>query len=346
VQALGLKNIEEWQKYCKSGDKPQDIPANASQRFKNEWKSWGDWLGTGTIQSQKRQYTSFPNAREFVHKLGLKNIEEWQKYCKSGNKPQDIPADPAGVYNTDWTYWGDWLGTGFIALSNRVYRSFDESKCFVHKLGLKNQDQWFEYCKTGNRPADIPVNPRDVYKNDWIDMPDWLGYEDPDWSIRRVKELLKDLIKSKIIYQWNEAVLFSFLHRKGVLNLDPHRNRHAQFFKNLIEASRTISGLNAIEEFANSDSETPPKLPNLTRQSTKEIGEEINTASTQDLLALADKGDPLDYGETQSAEQILVNTSILESINVDEEAMQFYLNYSIDELWKCAFRDEKGILDN
>ena len=39
-------------------------------------------------------------------------------------------------------------------------------------------------------------------------------------------------------------------------------------------------------------------------------------------------------------EQILTNTTALESINVDEEAIQFYLNYSIGELWKLAFQDE------
>jgi hypothetical protein len=32
----------------------------------------------------------------------------------------------------------------------------------------------------------------------------------------------------------------------------------------------------------------------------------------------------------------------LESINVDEEAMQFYIDYSIDELWKSAFRDKEN----
>ena len=30
---------------------------------------------------------------------------------------------------------------------------------------------------------------------------------------------------------------------------------------------------------------------------------------------------------------------MLESINVDEESVQFYLNYSIDEIWKIAFRN-------
>ena len=31
----------------------------------------------------------------------------------------------------------------------------------------------------------------------------FLGYEGL-WSVRKVKELLRDLIKSKVIYQWND----------------------------------------------------------------------------------------------------------------------------------------------
>jgi len=45
----------------------------------------------------------------------------------------------------------------------------------------------------------------------WVDIYDWLGTEDPNWSPKKVKELLRSLIESKIIYQWDEAVLYSFL---------------------------------------------------------------------------------------------------------------------------------------
>lgn len=31
------------------------------------------------------------------------------------------------------------------------------------------------------------------------------------------------------------------------------------------------------------------------------------------------------------------NTELLESVNVDEEAMRFYVAYSVNELWKRAF---------
>jgi hypothetical protein len=95
--------------------------------------------------------------------------------------------------------WGDWLGT--IAMQNMVYRLFPEAKEFVRSLGFK------------------PRHPYLIYEKEWKGWPDFLGYEEKAWSIRKVKELLRDLIESRIIYQWKEAVLYSFLLRKGLLNL-------------------------------------------------------------------------------------------------------------------------------
>jgi hypothetical protein len=199
-----------------------------------------------------------------------------------------------------------------------------------------------EYTKSRERPKDIPANPARTYKKEWTDWPDWLGYEETGWSIKRVKELLQQLIESKTIYRWDEAVLYSFLLRKGLLNTQTN-SRHKQFFRNLIEASRTKEGRKAIEEYANSDSEVPPDL--LTNLNTNDK-EDIESASSQELAQLVGNEDPLDYGQIKTAEQILDSTNVLESINVDEEAMQFYLDYSIDELWKSAFRyggEEKAI---
>lgn len=100
-----------------------------------------------------------------------------------------------------------------------------------------------------------------------------------------------------------------------------------------------------LEEYAYSDTETPPDLSNFITGSGIEHGGEIQTVTSQELVQLADSTDPLDYGEPASVEQILKNTSILESISVDEEAMQFYLAYAIDQLWKCAFGQEKSTVD-
>ena len=83
-------------------------------------------------------FRPFSAAREYVHKIGLKTQTQWREYYKSGNKPKDIPSYPEAAYKNNWVSYGDWLGTGFIAPQNRVNRSFDEAKKFVHSLDLKS----------------------------------------------------------------------------------------------------------------------------------------------------------------------------------------------------------------
>ncbi len=326
VHKLQLKSGTEWHNYCKTDQKQKDIPSNPDKTYVKEWKGWGDWLGTGAIAPQDRQYRSFEEAREFVQLLDLRSQSEWAKYSKSDRKPDDIPAGPSRVYKKYWKGWGDWLGTGAIAPRNRQYRSFEQAREFAHILGLKSKEDWFNYSLSGKKPSDIPQKPDRVYKSQWKWWADWLGYEG-EWNLKKIKELLRDLIASNIIYQWNEAVLYSFLLLKGVLNLTG--NRHYQFFKNLIQAGHTDEGRKAIEDYANSDSEIPPDLSDFVTQKIQDPGEEIQAATTQELAQLADKKDPLDYGEIQSVEQILANTSVLESINVDEEgnAVLFDLFY-------------------
>lgn len=63
-----------------------DIPAHPDREYEEEWKGWGDWLGTGAIASFNRKYRSFEQARNFVHSLEIKNKFDWWKYCKSGKK--------------------------------------------------------------------------------------------------------------------------------------------------------------------------------------------------------------------------------------------------------------------
>jgi hypothetical protein len=147
----------------------------------------GDWLGTGTVARRGREHRPFQEAREFVQRLGLKNATEWRKYCQGklpekGMRPQDIPAAAPRIYsNKGWISWGDWLGTGTVALRHRKFRPFDDARIFVRALGLKSQAEWRKYCSgelsdKGTCPQDIPRAPYHSYKNQgWISMGDWLG---------------------------------------------------------------------------------------------------------------------------------------------------------------------------
>jgi len=178
VQSLGLKSLKEWKEYCKSGDKPDDIPSSPYQIFENKgWNGYGDWLGTGKVRNTK--FHPYKEAREFVRSLNLKSSREWRTYSKSGNKPDDIPANPEIGYKRQqtWKGWGDFLGTGSTRFTPKgSFRSFDESKKFVQKLGLKNQKEWNDYCKSGAKPDDIPSSPYQIFENKgWIGYGDWLG---------------------------------------------------------------------------------------------------------------------------------------------------------------------------
>ena len=174
VHRLRLKNKVDWQAYGKSGKRPHDIPSNPDKVYHTEFRGYGDWLGTGTIATFNRQYRPFSEARDFVHTLNLKSSNEWRDYCKSGQKPPDIPTMPER-YGSDYKGMGDWLGTGNVAPTKRVWRPFAEARSYIRSLKLKNQDAWLAYCTSGRKPADIPVHPHNTYLDEFESYGDWLG---------------------------------------------------------------------------------------------------------------------------------------------------------------------------
>ena len=108
-----LKSRTDWRVYSKSGERPSDIPSAPERTYKRSgWKGYGDWLGTGTIQTSQRQYKEFTEARAYVRSLGLKSQNEWELYKKSRKLPKDIPLVPRNTYKkSGWISMGDWLGT-------------------------------------------------------------------------------------------------------------------------------------------------------------------------------------------------------------------------------------------
>jgi len=175
---LNLRNKDEWNAFTRSGALPTNIPADPRNGYKaNGWAGWGDWLGTGTIAPHLRQYRPFIEARDFAQILNFKNQTEWRAFAKSGKLPNDIPANPAGVYgDEDWTGWGDWLGTGKIATFRRQYRPFRTARAFARSLKLTSSNAWRAFTKSGNLPAEVPVNPASVYREaGWAGWGDWLG---------------------------------------------------------------------------------------------------------------------------------------------------------------------------
>jgi hypothetical protein len=148
-----------------------------TQTYKNKgWKGYGDFLGTGIIATSLRQYRSFKEARKYVHTLKLKSQREWKAYCKSGKKPDDIPAFPFSTYaNKGWKGYAHFVGyVGSVRHSgrrkSRKYMTFKDARKYVRSLKLNS---WRAYCKSGKKPNNIPATPRISYKDSG-----WKGFED------------------------------------------------------------------------------------------------------------------------------------------------------------------------
>lgn len=189
AQSLNLRDLKDWVDYCRSGEKPNDIPHKPDRIYKNKgWKSYGDWLGvwkissdnkTSSISEKSKQYLSFEEAKKYVHSLRLRNVKEWFRYCDSGKRPKNIPYNPDRAYKTSgWKSYADWLGTVKIPKGFK-YRPFEEAKKYVHLLSLSGSREWSDYCKSGEKPDDIPFAPYTIYADEgWVSMEDWLGLED------------------------------------------------------------------------------------------------------------------------------------------------------------------------
>ena len=178
VRTLGIISVQDWYKlYTKSEKKPTDIPLNPYKTYKNQWISWSDWLGYEDKSTKNKDYLVFKKAKKYATSLGLKSHKEWVRYHKQNKIPHNIPKSPDVSYKTKgWINWGDWLGTGTIARYYIKYQNFEEARTFVRSLKLGSAKAWYQYCKSGNKPNDIPTNSDKIYKNrGWINWLDWLG---------------------------------------------------------------------------------------------------------------------------------------------------------------------------
>ncbi|MBM3611058.1 MAG: hypothetical protein FJX18_06020, partial [Alphaproteobacteria bacterium] len=178
VAKFKLKTQREFKIFCQSPNRPPDFPTSPDKTYKNSgWISYGEFLGTGEIAPQLKQFIDFEQARISIRQLGLKNQKEWFKYCKSGEKNKAIPSNPQNIYKSKgWNGWGDFLGTNKISTQDVVFLSYEESKNEIQSLNLKSVSEWRYFSKT-NRPNKIPANPNTYYKNKgWKGWPDFLGY--------------------------------------------------------------------------------------------------------------------------------------------------------------------------
>ena len=168
IKNLNILNCKsDWSEFCKT-KRPDFIPATPSNIYKNEWKGWGDFLGTGTIAPQNKNIMTLEQAKKWVKSKKIKTTTEFNNLWSDGLLPDNMPKAGATYYNITWP---EFLENG----NDKVeYVSFIKVRNFVRDLKIKTLSQWNEYSKT-KRPKNIPSNPQRTFKNEWKGWGDFLG---------------------------------------------------------------------------------------------------------------------------------------------------------------------------
>ena len=207
MKELDIKTYDQFKEWSRSDQRPDDFPSNPNRVYKTEWVNWGGFLGTGNIRW--KVFRSYENAKALMQELGIKTQDQFKEWSRSGQRPNDFPSDPARVYKEKWVNWAEFLGTGNIW--KKVFRSYESAKALMQELGIKTQDQFREWNRSGQRPSDFPSNPNKAYKEKWVNWGEFLGRQKPkQWmsyrkgqryvqtiEIKTVKELLEWLKSSE-----------------------------------------------------------------------------------------------------------------------------------------------------
>ena len=201
MKELSIKTHDQFKEWSRSGQRPQDFPSNPIRVYKKRWVNWGEFLGTGNVRW--KVFRSYESAKAFMKELSIKTHDQFKEWSRSGQRPDDFPSDPARVYKKRWVNWGEFLGTGNV--QKKIFRSYESAKTLMKELGIKTQNQFREWNRTGQRPSDFPSNPNKAYKEKWVNWGEFLGRQKPkQWmsyrkgqrhvqkmGIRTIKEFLE-----------------------------------------------------------------------------------------------------------------------------------------------------------
>ena len=175
IQTQGIRTSTEFQKWSASDQRPENFPSHPHRTYKDQWTSWGDFLGTENISNKSREFMSFKDAKTFIQTQGIRTSKEFHKWSSSGQRPKKFSANPNNIYKDQWTTWGDFLGTGNIVNQNRELMSFKDAKTFIQNQGIQNSIEFRKWSASDQRPKNFPSTPHTTYKDQWTNWKDFLG---------------------------------------------------------------------------------------------------------------------------------------------------------------------------
>ena len=171
VRDLNINSVTEWRKWIKV-NKDKKIPYNPDSFYKNSgWVNYKHFFGSNSLKRKK--FITYNDARNLLKTYKLNNYKEFSKWV-SKNMDKNIPSRPEQIYLKDWISWGDFLSSGKISNSKKIFKSYNDCVLFLKEIELSGHNsfiEWFSLIK----PIDIPSNPHIIYKEKWVSWGEFLS---------------------------------------------------------------------------------------------------------------------------------------------------------------------------
>ena len=144
----------------------------------------------------------FEQAKKVLQPLRIPNAKAFGKLSKQRKLPEGIPSSPDIIYkDKGWIDWPDkiykgkgWRGyADFLGYPRKYMKPgtelpFEQAKKVIQELKIPSVKAFYRLGKQRKLPEGIPGVPDIIYKDKgWNGWPDFLGYENPAWTVRKIK---------------------------------------------------------------------------------------------------------------------------------------------------------------
>jgi Helicase conserved C-terminal domain len=272
MHKAGLTSSTQWPEFSKSERRPPEIPANVSQYYKDcGWVSWPDFLGFESVTFRAATGLSFAEARDVVRKENLKSLKDWEEYCRSGRRPDNIPSCPHNSYaDSGWDGYPDFCG--YEANRYDAVRgarlSFKQVREFTRTLNLKCSKEWHAYSVSGDRPANIPSAPYEAYEAEWNGWGDFLGYEERRNMSEELIEFFKEMLPHREAL--DESIWYKLLEESGLAAVAQQKLRCTSMHATIL-ALRTDPAI--LERLEEARDEAPAATANANTDANEELSD-------------------------------------------------------------------------
>ena len=169
AKSQGITTSQTWREI--SSSLPSNIPASPSHYYKNEWKGFGSFLGTGRVANQHKKFATYHEAQKWAQEQKITSSNQW---TNKKDRPSHIPSLPEAQYKSQWKGWASFLGLEkTIPKKKKIFLSYKKAQQWAKEHDIATVAQWYAY---SNKPKSLPYHPDRTYKNEgWVSWSHFLG---------------------------------------------------------------------------------------------------------------------------------------------------------------------------